>query len=247
MKKMFITVALLVVVCVIFSGCNSLPQENNSVATQVPADVEPDYSLYKPYIQKALDDMPDDDYASARGVLYDVDSNGVDELIMIYDSNNVRLPNSFWHDKAAAYSVYTIDGEKVVALEGEHYLFSLIGAPSGEAYILEDSEQTYLAFEYSDCCLTENDDLNYFGNWYIYILDGKDLELIKDCEYSYYCTGYVGDEEVIDYSRSELKINGKKSDHEEFNNWLKSCTQTEILSYDSDYKIYGLEALMNSL
>lgn len=266
MKKMFISIVLLLTMSATVSGCAFIPFELPDLVKEQPSEVivtqseaqteaEPDYSLYKPYIQEVLDSLPDDDYARAVGVLYDVGMNGVDELIMIYDSDTVKHPDNDMVGMAVAYSVYTLNDNEVVEIEKEHFLFPLAGGPKGEAYILEGYDETFLGLKYTEINPGDND-LCCMGNWYIYSVDGPHKTVAnyentppQEVEYFYHCNMEDGSEN-IDYSKENYAISDaddKYSTYDWFHQWLSENKPTVILSYGLDNEEQSLEALMNTL
>ncbi len=204
---------------------------------------QPENLLYKPYIKAVIDKNKD---AKSYGVLYDVDSNDTDELIMLYYSDNVKDPSTKTPGPSVAYGIYTVVFGGVVPLEEDHFLFPMAGGPSGSVFILENSEETYLAFKYSEINPGEEDSLVCLGNWYIYTLDEIELELAKSCEYQYVYT-IEEDEEIIDYADSTVTINGEKGSYQEFEVWLDTFETTEILSYSDKYEDSSLKNLLGSL
>ncbi len=266
MKNVCSILALLVVMCITLGGCVfipfELPYHNEETSTdavnsptETPTEIEPDYSLYKPYMQEVLDNLPDNEYARALGVLYDVGLNGVDELIMIYDSDTVKHPDSDMVGMAVAYSVYTIKNNEVVEIEKEHFLFPLAGGPQGVAYILEGYEENLLGFKYAEVNPGDND-LYCMGNWYIYSVDGPHNEVYnyedefpQEVEYFYHYN-LVDGYEVIDYSkesRATSKSDDRDSTYDWFHKWLSDNKPTEILRYGLDNEEQSLEALMSTL
>ena len=271
MKKLYVSIALLLVMCVLISGCSFIPFELPSLSdreetaeftetqpetqTETTAEIEPDYTLYKPYMQEVLNNLPDDKYARAVGVLCDVGLNGVDELIMMYDSDTVKHPDNDMVGMAVAYSVYTIDGDKVVEIAKDHFLFPLAGGPSGVAYVLEGYEENLLGFRYMEVNPGDND-MCCMGNWYIYSVDGphNDVpnhfdEFPQEVEYFYHCD--MGDDyENIDYSKenyAKSKSDDRAGTYDWFHKWLSENRPTEILRYGLDNEEQSLENLMNSL
>lgn len=246
MKKVMATALCLLIICFVFCGCNDTDlYDYNADAPEVVTEPVGTF-LYKPYIKAVIDKVGESEYGDAFGALYDVDADDMEELIMIHYSTDVMRESGEMIDEAVVYSVYTIEYDAVVPLVEENYLFPLAGGPQGSAYILSNSEQTFLGFRYAEINPGDEDTLNCNGNWYIYTLDGVDFELEKECEYSYTYT-LENDEEIVDYSNSSVIINGEKSSYEEFDLWLKSFETTEILAYDSAYEEANLDVLIETL
>ena len=207
---------------------------------------QPENSLYKPYIKAIVDKNKKNKDAKSYGVLYDVDSDDTDELIVLYYSDKVKDPSTKITGPSVAYGIYTVVFGGVVPLEEDHFLFPMAGGPSGCVYILENPEETYLAFRYCEKNPGEEDSLVCLGNWYIYTLDGIELELAKNCEYQYVYT-MEEDEEIIDYANSTVTINGEKGSYQEFEVWLDTFETTEILAYSDEYEESSLKNLLGSL
>ena len=253
MKRYIALILSILLVIISFCGCKAENEKIDDDKYIDPDEIieetvveQPVNTLYKPYIKAIVDKNMNNKDARSYGVLYDVDSNDTDELIMLYYSDNVKDPSTKATAPAVVYGIYTVVFGGVVPLEEDQFLFPLVGGPSGGDYLLENGEETYLAFKYSEIDPGEEDTMICYGNWYIYTLDGIELELAKNCEYQYEYT--LDDEvEIIDYINSTATINGEKSSYLDFEAWLETFETTELLAYSDEYEDCSLKELLKSL
>ncbi len=170
-------------------------------------------------------------YEDPQGVLYDIDSNGVDELIMIFNSTKAKNPYDGSKCPGALYSVYTIADNKVVPLIEKELLFTIAGGPSGGAYILENGSQTLLGFDYSESNPAQGNDWYVGGDWNFYELNGTSMNEVKYVEYA----TIRDSSNNIKYESSTAKVDGSQQPYEDFESWLYSYSSTCILeSYGRD-------------
>ena len=224
------------------SGSSSTNNSQSSNSTSKPS--------YKNVISQAIKEAEAySPYEDPQGVLYDVDGNGVEELIMIFSSVNGTNPYDGQTVPAALYSVYTISGNKVVALLDREQLFTEAGGPLGVAYILKNGSETLLCFEYSEINPgSSNGELYVHGDWHIYKVNGSKIDKVKTVNYSYVSVSDDnGNTYSIKYDESTATINNSKKPYKEFEQWLDSYDSTLLFrSYGRDDST-SLETLLNEI
>lgn len=231
-KRIFTLIIALIFICINFIGCQSdnknKESDNKNKQTTKPA-LKIDYTLYKPYIEKALEAHKQvNNYTSAQGLLFDIDENGVDELLIIHEA-----------DLSCVYDVYTIKDNKVYELIEDEKFFLLAGGPSGDVYILNGKNgEKYIGFKYTEVDPGYGTE-NYFnGTWAVYDINGIDVTEIRKVKYT-----YVSDKDVIDYSLSKAIIAGEEVSYKEFEKWLSEYSSKLIVSaygYDIDNRLEDL-------
>ena len=77
---------------------------------------------------------------TARGALFDIDGNGVDELILLYTIKTEQIPY-------LVSSVYTLCGGQIETLLDEEPLYPLAGGPNGQSVSLNGMGKT--------CCMSK--------------------------------------------------------------------------------------------
>ncbi|MBR2715206.1 MAG: hypothetical protein IKB73_03250 [Ruminococcus sp.] len=233
MKRSFLLVLVTLFMFSILSGCSDstskTPISSDVYVNDTDADVNTDIadnSLYKPIVEEIISAQQSKGFALSYGTIYDVDSNGVDELIMMYDKDNVSLQGGESYGSCMVYSVYTLKDGEVENLINEEMLYVLAGGPQGEVSVLNDNGQTLLGFKYSEIDPLNNT-LYTEGKWDIYSLNDADIKNEKEVEYGYESSS---DLSTIIYSNSEVTINGSSDKYENFEKWLNGCNPQVILS-----------------
>ena len=111
----------------------------------------------------------------AEGILYDVDGNGVQELIllqMVYtDEPGYGIPYM-------SYSVYTINDDQAIALIDDESLYGAAGGAQGWVGVVEIEGKFYFA------AWNQGGDIETtFGEWDIYSVEGARIELTTQVTY----------------------------------------------------------------
>ena len=170
--------------------------------------------------------------SNAEGLLYDIDGNGVLELVLIFlvpaDSDD---PYSM---PATAYSVYTMQGETVVPLMENQTLYAHAGGSGGWVGVVEmDGDQFFAAYD-------DGGEVGWwYGGWEIYRISGTGMGLQTAVDFL-----QVTDENgAIDYAQSYAIFNGERFGYEAYESWVSSVTQiSSIDGFGSN-----LEALLAQL
>lgn len=183
---------------------------------------------YVPLVQAAMDE---DLYNVGNGALFDIDGNGVDELILVYNLNLETETGSFPYHVC---SLYTIDGGQAVALLEKEHLYALAGGPSAFVGVVnvEGSNQFALAYETGD---TGNFDgkLRY-GEWKLYQIEGRSAAQVGHVEFEK-CLSYdhSGNESVI-YDASSCKFDDVEKPFQNYEAWYNSLEKIFILEHASE-------------
>ena len=109
------------------------------------------------------------------GMLYDVDGNGTDELLMIYNARTDSIP-------AGVYSIHTLSGDRAVPLVSQTHMFYEVGAPGGSIGVVEKDGRRFVAVEWSNGYV-EAYTHSSSGHWVLYAVDGESVRV--DTEVSY--------------------------------------------------------------
>jgi len=189
-KYMLITIGVLLVIfyavgCKTADNQTATPTLVEKEETQAPTDAptqktEPTLpESDHPYV-KVIDDFISNcrregfDSVYADGILYDLDSNGVDELIIINTDFDAD-PTS-----ATDCSVYTIKGDKLYCILDEKQLVLRVGSSSGKVSVVRKDNSIYLKI-FTD---GGNDDGSLYRDDY-YRLENDELVLIHSAEANY--------------------------------------------------------------
>ncbi len=177
-------------------------------------------------VQQAINDTHSYPWGSGYGALYDIDGNGIEELIMVY-SVNAKMDNGY-EIPAKACSLYTLSNGKAIPLVDKEILFTEVGGPSGYAAVVERDGKTYFAIT------SENGDgRDRFGRWNLYTFDGTSLELdtnIKYTEADYYVSNGENQSD-----RSTAVINGTACSYKEYKEWKNGIEEVfAVYPYDEE-------------
>lgn len=152
-------------------------------------------------------------WSDGYGILYDVDSNGIEELIMVYSANTVY--NETDVVPATVYSVYTMSGNVAVPLVEQEVLCIDVGGPTGYVAIAEKDSKK--------CIVTtsENGEVGPIayrgGNWMVMSVHGTSIS--KETEISYEEV-YSYEENTVLYDKSYAVINGTQCDYHTLKAWV---------------------------
>lgn len=211
MKKVSLLISLVVTVVFLSRltcGARAATQENASTYISV--------------VQQAIEEC----WGTGYGALYDVDGNGIEELIMLYTVGLEKEDGSVYPAKVC--SVYTMDNGKALRLIDKEKLFIEAGGPSGYAAVVENDGSTYLAITHENG-ETAGEYVNRGGEWNLYTINGATVELTTNVEYDYFR------EDEILYDKSTAMINGQNCSFKEYENWKKGLK--EVFKVDAN----GLE------
>lgn len=208
--------------------------------TEEPQEEEVDYQLYKLYINNAIDEHQEvNSYSSAQGVLYDIDSNGVDELIIAHHMSGSSVPK-------CVYSIFTIKNNRVYELLDKELFFNLAGGPSGTVIAMKGSDdENLIAFRYDEVNPGNNGEMNHHGTWQIYNLDSIDIEIYKLVSYSYVTESYNSNS--ILYDKSTAKVSYQEISYKEFEDWLSEYYCKDLFDTNGNKSGNSLERLLIDL
>lgn len=187
-----------------------------------------DDATYISAVKQAIGGM---DWDSGYGALYDIDGNGVAELIMVYTSYMDRSDGQRVPQKVC--SLYTMSNDEAICLIDKEVLFTEAGGPSGHASVIRMDGKVYFAIT-SETGETGGGYCNRYGSWKLYTLRNTEVNLEIKVQYDYYC------EDGIDYSNSTATINGQKFIYRDYENWVDALEDVLIVeSYRYDPSNYG--------
>lgn len=199
------------------------------IATEEPETTAPvvtptGEALYAGVIEDILD-MNGENNRVAKGFLYDLNSNGSKELIMIY---NTAYSSQLGYSRCVT-SVYTVDNGIVEPLLYEKILCDNIPGRGGEGCISVETENGRVMV---GTCGEEGDSTGTtryrYGFWDMFVYEGSSFSQLYDSDYNYI---KVGDE--VDYSASTARVNGTTTTYKDYKNWLNNGLELiAYMSYD---------------
>ena len=143
------------------------------------AITESQESGYAKIVAETIEEIRDLGWATGFGTLYDVDGNGVAELLLIHGAK-VQVDSEFYGFGAVCSAYTMLDGE-VVALLDHKPLYVEAGDPSAYIAVVKKDGETYLAVHKSNAAVEEL--YNSFGSWELYTVNGTSIELEANVEY----------------------------------------------------------------
>ena len=209
---------------------------------------DPTYrALYHPVVESLMDSLKEkalyQNYYSA-GVLYDLDQNGIEELILLYSlphDDNSASPHQ------AVCDVYTVQNEQLVPLMEGHRFGYLVGGGDAHAGIAKIDGQTYLYCLNSSYDKAGSDDYDYieqqYTKWQLFRLEGKSLQAVTtvelDLRYGYkeeYCCC-----PMLLPEQSVHTVNGEEKPLEDYDTWRESISSTASIGparvYEASEKV----------
>lgn len=177
---------------------------------------------YSSAILQAIEDTKNYSWGNGSGSLYDVDGNGVEELIMVYTA---KIEEEDYAYPAKVCSVYTISDGKVIQLINKEILFSEVGGPSGHVSVIKKGRDKYFAIAaetgetggYPGCSI------NRYGSWKLYTIKDASLELNMEVDYNYYR------EDEILYDESTASVNGEECSYLEYEEWRDQLEEVFVI------------------
>ncbi len=173
-------------------------------------------------------------YSEGYGALYDIDGNGVEELILVFTTT--KKMSGGYDFPVKVCSLYTMSSGAVVCLIDEEELFAEAGGPSGHASVIRIDGKMYFAIT-SETGETGGGYCNRYGSWKLYSLHNSELNLETSITYDY----YFDDEGAgLDYGNSTASFNGTKATYREYEDWVDHLEEMLIVeSYRYDPTNYG--------
>ena len=181
------------------------------------AEAEMQESGYAKIVADVIEEIGDLGRAEGFGTLYDVDGNGVPELLMIH-SAKVKVDSEYYGFGAVCSAYTMLDGE-VVALLDHKLLYLEAGDPSAYIAVAEKDGETYLAVHRSNAAVEE---LYYsFGSWELYTVNGTSIKLEENVEYE----KAEGDNGSIVDDKSFSKIEDKFCEYTAYLEWASGIEE----------------------
>jgi len=146
--------------------------------------------------------------------LFDIDNNGIDELIVMYVTD---IDNGYGDFPHMVCEAYTIDNGTLAILIDTFPMYAQAGGPSGSVSIVQIDGIKYLAIT-SEGGETGGYPTNHrSGEWYLYRIDRAEASKSIDVTYDYTVDVEHGD--VLLYDESFARINGNKVSYREYERW----------------------------
>ncbi len=192
-------------------------------------------NAYAPYVDvlRSIEERGDDVYC--QGLLYDLDGNGVEELLLTYKGL----------DKFGDHcSVYTIeDGEAVPMLE-EHIFAYVVDGNRANIGLAELDGQLHFYTCFVTYEMGHNETYQYIDRWgvkwkfYLPSEDGLSLGTEMDLDY---IQGSTGEEWVFIEEECAFAINGEEKPFASFETWEEGVTiLKEWSAYSGGYPLHDL-------
>lgn len=215
------------------------PPDAERVSQSEPADP----TVYRSVIECAIAEMQEVGYGEGAGMLYDLDGDNTDELILLYFA---KMDEGYGLFPYAVCSVYKNEGQAVALLE-KYPLFPLAGGPSGFVGIVEVDGATFFAIHFE----SGESDMDYYygdGAWRLYSYDGTVLH--EEHSVDYVCAMYFGEggSEVV-YDQSSAVFDGISIGYAGLESWESRVVQIKTMktfAYDEEEAL-SLSALLESL
>ena len=205
----------------VFSTTGSDNNESTEESEKKEKDDYTGIGLYQDVIEEALGKSEYNDNG-AKGYLYDLYSDSVKELVMMYATDFEEEPGI----TQTVTSVYTIKDGEVKALLDEKQLYVHVAGPFGCISIVKENGKVLFCTN-GESGETSGEYMHRHGFWDLYSYDGDDFNLEYDTEYDYY-----GAPNDIKYDMSEADVNGEIWTYREYKNWLDDGL--DLVAYMSD-------------
>ncbi|MDE7243289.1 MAG: S-layer homology domain-containing protein [Oscillospiraceae bacterium] len=157
-----------------------------------------------------------------RGLLYDIDNNGVKELILLY-TTDIKTPYADQPFPWCVTSIYTMDGNVTVPLLEEGKLYSQAGGPKGFAGVISQGGKKYFGYYYEsgETSYGDNNLIHRDGGWMLYSINGTALTAEQDIR--------VEIQESVTSQTGTANFNGKKTSWSEYEGWLHDLQRIATL------------------
>ncbi|MBE6984399.1 MAG: BMP family ABC transporter substrate-binding protein [Ruminococcaceae bacterium] len=180
-------------------------------------------------------------YYSGEAMLYDIDGNGVRELVLMYD---IHVDNEYGSNiPYMTCFAYTIENNNVVTLIDGLHLYPEAGGPSGHAGAVTIDGKNYLlvTWESGD---TSGEKMHRGGEWYLYTVNGSHIELSSKVEYD-----YISNYGAVYYGQSSAEFDGVTVDYATYEAWVDSIQNHKIItgySYESENTLEDMLAFVEA-
>lgn len=205
----------------------SSPHSDQSGFADSTSDID-----YLTAVEQAIEDNQNYGWGSGYGALYDIDGNGIEELIMVY-SINAEIDDEYGFP-AKACSLYTMSNGKAVQLIDKKILFTEVGGPSGHVAVVKHDGNVYFATTSENGEMVGSGYSNRRGSWELFAIDGRSIKTEFTVKYNH----YRGDD-----NKSSATINNKACSYKKYEEWKNGLL--EILRIDpyENEEIMTLEEL----
>lgn len=231
------------------NGCNYCGYCGGSNNNRTAAPASNPLSAYASvleHIKKLSSDT--DPSLFTEGMLYDIDDNGTDELVLFFHSLEENTVN-------CACAIYTLRNGEPVCLDS-FLLQPDVGGATANAQIVTANGETCLLLSW-DNNSTDIDKVNVFGESILFAFDGKKLERRDWVKYDliYRTDPNTGSMQLIkEESTVYMRNNALKTiQYEDYKNWLSGMkVLSEMDGYpnydkeDQGYSLSEMEALFAS-
>ena len=172
---------------------------------------------YAAAVRKAIEDMQAYEWGRGYGALYDVDGNGVEELLLIHTAD--ISDDSGNYGAATVFSVYTMFAGEVVPLLEKEKLYYEAGDPWGQIGVVKkDGKQYFAAYDSNGGV----DDVYWGGGgWRLYTVDKASILCTATADFT-----LVEDfnNEIVS-AESYAMIDGKRYDYSHYEKWVDSIDE----------------------
>lgn len=254
MKKILSFVLCTLFICLVLCSCTD-KTTTTTVTTKMDKDLIAEteqeteivlsgIKLYATHLAALNAKNTEYDYTDSA-ILYDIDDNGTDELIMVHYSDNcAHHTDEHKTGNAVAFNIKTIENDEVVHLIENEFFYEMNENVKGDVYKLSFKDEKYddKCIGFHDYTTTEGKDgvMHETGKWQIFLLNGTDLDRLRYMKYSYDYT-MNGNEKVIDYDTCEITYNGIASNYPDFERWLSLYNPEYLMSsFDENHNTRDL-------
>jgi len=160
-------------------------------------------------------------YSSSEGwgMLYDVDDNGIEELIMVYSDYVNSQPTT-------VCSIYTTDGTYPIALCDQTRLFPDVGGVSGYVSVSQNGGSKYIEV-HANTTEVAGDEGYFSGFWVVSSVDGTTL--VREAEVKFEGThNYKTDNDL--FQETYILIDGKEVDYQTYKTWAEGFKKLEVIT-----------------
>ena len=213
------------------------PRDTDDTYSENPTVASNAITNYIEVVQQAIKEKNCYDEIPGYGALYDIDGNGVEELLMCYFMN--ADPGSEFWSVSAVCSVYTMSSGNVIPLLDKEVIYLDAGSPWGYVGVVQENGKPYLCVNSSnggiDGWTTDSNGkfistAHQYENWTLYAVEGANIQKSLHLE----ATRETDDMfEITRYNGSSVVIDGKSYDYTVYEDWVSG--------FEELYAVYPLE------
>lgn len=204
---------------------------NHAYAVSDISEASIDTSSYQSIVQSVLDKNAPYSNERKYGLLYDIDHNGVEELILLYETT-ARWDASANPMPCIVTSLYTMRENKVVSLLEEAVLYPLAGGPSGFAGAVRQNDTEYF-------CIYSGIGETFEGKdtWDLYTVNGTTLKKENTIEYQYKYEFNDFTHPKGSVTQNAIATTWSDADYEQ---WVNTIQKVAVLDDNSDFLLKDL-------